>query len=317
MGWVLITLFAACAQGTRTGMQKHLAETVDKTTANFARYIFGVPLLLALLALSHYQVIAPFNTTLMFYGYCVLLAGFQLLGTAFMLTVFRRKNYIMGVAFARTEALLVAVIGLLFFTSPVSLTGALAVIIGVVGVLLLSKIKLQTNPQQLRQTLQRIRTTPTRQLLSQSWLSLSQGSFLLGIGSGMAFAFTAWFIRLANAELDSGPWLGPLLTLGLSNLIQITLVVLIAAISGRLGKLGGNIVRNWKLVSGVGIMSIAGSWGWFTAYGMAHPAYVKTVGQTEMLVVYFISRKMFHERLSRQEALGIALIILSVVVLAF
>ena len=72
MNWVFITLFAACAQGTRTGMQKHLAETVDKTTANFARYIFGVPLLLALLALSHYQVIAPFNTTLMFYGYCVL-----------------------------------------------------------------------------------------------------------------------------------------------------------------------------------------------------------------------------------------------------
>ena len=317
MNWVLIALFAACAQGTRTGMQKHLAETVDKTTANFARYIFGVPLLIALLALSHYQVIAPFNTTLVFYGYCALIAGFQLIGTAFMLTVFRRKNYIMGVAFARTEALLVAVIGVLFFASPISLTGSIAVIIGVVGVLLLSKINLQIKPQQLQLAHRRIRATPTRQLLNQSWQSLSQGSFLLGIGSGMAFAFTAWFIRLANAELDNGPWLGPLLTLGLSNLIQITLVVLIAAVSGRLVKLGANIVRNWQLVSGVGIMSIVGSWGWFTAYGMAHPAYVKTVGQTEMLVVYFISRKMFHERLSRQEALGITLIILSVVVLAF
>ena len=317
MNWVFITLFAACAQGTRTGMQKHLAETVDKTTANFARYIFGVPLLIALLALSHYQVIAPFNTTLMFYCYCALLAGFQLLGTAFMLTVFRRKNYIMGVAFARTEALLVAVIGLLFFASPISLTGAIAVIIGVVGVLLLSKIKLQINPQQLQLALQRVRATPVRQLLNQSWQSLSQGSFLLGIGSGIAFAFTAWFIRFANAELDSGPWLGPMLTLGISNLIQITLVVLIATISGRLSKLIANIARHWKLVSGVGLTSIAGSWGWYTAYSMAHPAYVKTVGQTEMLVVYFISRKMFHERLSRQEALGIALIILSVVVLAF
>ena len=317
MSWIFITLFAACAQGTRTGMQKHLAETVDKTTANFARYVFGAPLLLALLALSHYQVIAPFNTTLMFYGYCALIAGFQLIGTAFMLTVFRRKNYIMGVAFARTEALLVAVIGLFFFASPISITGSIAVIIGVVGVLLLSKINLQVKPQQLQLALQRIRTTPARQLLSRSWQSLSQGSFLLGIGSGMAFAFTAWFIRLANAELDSGPWLGPLLTLGLSNLIQITLVVLIAAASGRLGKLGVNIVRNWQLVIGVGIMSIVGSWGWFTAYGMAHPAYVKTVGQTEMLVVYFISRKMFHERLSRQEALGVTLIILSVVALAF
>ena len=317
MNWVFITLFAACAQGTRTGMQKHLAETVDKTTANFARYIFGVPLLITLLALSHYQVIAPFNTTLMFYCYCALLAGFQLLGTAFMLTVFRRKNYIMGVAFARTEALLVAVIGLMFFASPISLTGAIAVIIGVVGVLLLSKINLQVKPQQLQLALQRVRTTPLRQLLNQSWQSLSQGSFLLGISSGIAFAFTAWFIRLANAELDSGPWLGPVLTLGISNLIQITLVVLIATVSGRLSKLIANIARHWKLVSGVGLTSIAGSWGWYTAYSMAHPAYVKTVGQTEMLVVYFISRKMFHERLSRQEALGIALIILSVVVLAF
>ena len=296
MLWIAITLFAACAQGVRTGLQKHLAETVDKTTANFARYIFGLPLLLAILLLEYFAVIDAIIASAKFYWYCALLAGLQLFGTLMMLMVFKRKNYMLGVAFARTEAVLVALFGFMFFSAPLPANAVAAVVCGVVGVLLLSNINLRPRSFNLMS-------------------SLRGGTFLIGIASGSAFALTAWFIRLANNELETNLWLAPLYTLGVSNVMQISTVLLIAALSGRWRSCWGNIFAHRKLVTGVGLMSILGSWGWFTAYSLAHPAYVKTVGQTEMLVVYFISRKMFRERLSLSELLGICLIVVSIFIL--
>ena len=296
MSWVFITLFAAGAQGLRTGMQKHLAETVDKTTANFARYIFGLPLLLGVVALGHLGILPKVDLSLRFYLLCLLIASCQLLGTLLMLQVFKLKNYLLGVAFARTEAVLVAIWGLVFFATPLGWAGMVAVCVGVVGVLLLS----QTNWQ-------------------NGWgdfiKGLGSAGLLLGLGSGAAFAFTAWFIRLANQELVAGQWLGPLYTLGISNLMQIVMVLLFMAACGRWRSGWRNIRSNWRLVTGVGLTSILGSWGWYTAYGMAHPAYVKTVGQVEMLLVYFISRNVFSERSSASELLGVLLVVASIVLL--
>jgi drug/metabolite transporter (DMT)-like permease len=62
-----------------------------------------------------------------------------------------------------------------------------------------------------------------------------------------------------------------------------------------------------------GLMGTAASAGWFTAMAMEPVAHVRTVGLVELLFSYVVSRRVFDERLSRTERIGLALVTLGLV----
>jgi drug/metabolite transporter (DMT)-like permease len=65
----------------------------------------------------------------------------------------------------------------------------------------------------------------------------------------------------------------------------------------------------------VGVTSVIGSIGWFTAASFQNAAYVKALGQVEFFITLFITYKIFKEKISLVEFLGMALIVTSVVIL--
>ena len=63
----------------------------------------------------------------------------------------------------------------------------------------------------------------------------------------------------------------------------------------------------------MGLTSIGGSFCWFTAFTLQNAAYVKAVGQIELIFSILASVLFFREKITGREFLGIGLISLSVI----
>ena len=65
----------------------------------------------------------------------------------------------------------------------------------------------------------------------------------------------------------------------------------------------------------VGLTSLGGSFCWFLAFTLQNAAYVKALGQVELIFSLMASTLVFHENITRREIAGIALLGLSILVL--
>jgi drug/metabolite transporter (DMT)-like permease len=69
----------------------------------------------------------------------------------------------------------------------------------------------------------------------------------------------------------------------------------------------------WRSSARVGLLSVAGSACWFTAFTMAPVGPVRALGQVELLFTLAFSRWYLNERPTRSDIAGAALIVLGVV----
>lgn len=74
------------------------------------------------------------------------------------------------------------------------------------------------------------------------------------------------------------------------------------------------IAQAWRLSSVAGTMGALASIGWLTAYAMRPAADVRTLGLVEVLFSYLVSRRLFKEKLSAPEVIGLALVTVGLVV---
>ena len=75
------------------------------------------------------------------------------------------------------------------------------------------------------------------------------------------------------------------------------------------------VLSRWRRTIMVGITGALGSLGWFAAFSLQNAAYVRVLGQVEIVFTLIASALVFYERLRGREAAGVALVVLSVVVL--
>ena len=75
------------------------------------------------------------------------------------------------------------------------------------------------------------------------------------------------------------------------------------------------IFDRWRLSLFVGVTSIIGSAAWFTAFALERAAYVKTLGQIELVITVLISIFFFKEIPNRIEFCGIVFLIVGVLLL--
>jgi drug/metabolite transporter (DMT)-like permease len=73
--------------------------------------------------------------------------------------------------------------------------------------------------------------------------------------------------------------------------------------------------RAWRLAAAVGLASVAGSAGWFTAMTLQKAAYVQVVGQIEIVLSLLVSRLMFRERIAPLELIATILFVGGLVLL--
>jgi len=75
------------------------------------------------------------------------------------------------------------------------------------------------------------------------------------------------------------------------------------------------ILRHWPPALAVGVSGFLASVGWFTAFALQNAAYVRAVGQIELVFTFLASVLFFKERTTRLELLGIILIMAAILLL--
>jgi uncharacterized membrane protein len=287
--WVPITVFAAFAQTLRNATQRKLVGELGTLGATLVRFVYGAPFAaLWLAAVCAATGSALPGVGLGFVGWVTLGAASQIVATAALLRAMQARSFALGVAYSKTEVLLVALFGLVFLGDALSALTVLAVLLGTLGVLLLAP----ADPER-----------PLRALLA-GW---STPAALWGLAAGACFALAAVAFRGATQQTTAAsPWLAAATTLLVSQLLQT--MMLGGTLLAREPKVVAAVLRLWRPSLFAGLMGAAASAGWFTAFALSTAAHVRTLGLVELVFSYAISLKLFRERFTRRELTGMALL---------
>ena len=287
--WIPITIAAAGAQTLRNATQRHLSTDLGTLGATLVRFLYGLPFatlwLLAVTQVGNYKL--P-TVDYAFTGWLVLGALSQIAGTALLLRTMRDRNFTLGVAYSKSEVMQVAVFAFAFLGDPLASTTVAAVVLGTLGVMLLTPVD---------------RQHPVRTLIS----GLTTRPALLGLASGCSFAFSAVGYRGAALALDAPFLMAAAFTLLGAQLLQ-TIVMCIYLRITRPGLLT-RVLRAWRTSLLAGFSGAAASAGWFTAMAIEPVAHVRTLALIELVFSYVISRRIFREQFGRLQVVGLVVLV--------
>ncbi|MCV2871398.1 DMT family transporter [Defluviimonas sp. WL0050] len=293
--WVIFTLAAAAMQTVRFMLQKQLKGAGLSTGgATFSRFLFAAPIALTLAVLvllgTGDQLPAIGSRFLAF----VALGGIaQIVATFLTVALFSLRNFAVGVAFTKTETVQVALFSAVILGEAVSPAGWLAIGIGFAGVILLSR-----------------GLEPGAKLVGRP--------VLYGLLAGGLFSLSAIGYRGATLELMPLPFFTrALVALAAATFLQT--ILMSAWLTWREPGELARVLTRWRRTVLVGITGMLGSLGWFAAFALQNAAYVRALGQAEIVFTMIASVLVFRERLLTREMAGIALVVLSVlmIVLSF
>ncbi len=295
--WIPVTVWAAFAQTVRNAAQRHLTAELGTLGATLVRFLYGLPFAVAwLVFVSGWTGVAGPSPNAKFAFWVLLGAVSQIAATALLLRTMQERNFALGVAYSKTEVLQVALFGLAFLGDPLSPPAALAVAAGTLGVLLLSPAD---------------KERPLRTLLT-GWTSRTA---LLGLACGALFAMSAVGYRGAALALPGTPFLmAAAFTLLAAQLAQT--VLLGGWLLARDAEVVRRVLRAWRMSLFAGFMGAAASAGWFTAFAIEPVAHVRTLGLVELVFSYVVSRRLFRERLSSLELVGMSLLACGVAIIS-
>ena len=77
----------------------------------------------------------------------------------------------------------------------------------------------------------------------------------------------------------------------------------------------GRVFAAWRVGALVGVSSMVGSICWFTAFALQTVAYVKALGQVELVFSFLVSALIFKEKTTMREYQGVAVLCLAVIAL--
>jgi len=288
--WVLIAIGAAFLQNVRSALQKHLKGQLSTTGATFSRFIFAAPLIVGVLVTlvfaGGYSMPVP-NTR--FAGFMMLGGVSQITATALLVHLFGLRNFAVGTTLSKMETVQAALFGVIVLSDAISPLAVVALLISLAGVGLISSTNGQSG-------------------------GVFNRSALIGIASGTAFAISGISYRGASLSLGSGDFLiRATFTLACVLLFQ-TLIMLVWLLWKDAGQIG-RVFKSWRVSLWVGVAGGFASLGWFSAMTLQNAAYVKAVGQIELLFSFAVSVLIFRERSSGREVVGIILVSLGILLL--
>lgn len=290
MLWVWITLAAAALQTVRFMLQKQLKGAGLSTGgATFSRFLFGAPIaaVAAVLALAVTGADLPLAGA-RFWAFAAMGGAAQVAGTFLTVALFSLRNFAVGVAFTKTETVQVGLFSAVILSETVSGLGWLAILIGLGGVLLLSR-----NPAGGR---------------------FFTRATLYGVLAGGLFGISSIGYRGATLELMPLDFFSrAIVTLSCVTAMQTLGMGLYLRLRepGELAR----VLSAWRRTVWVGVTGVLGSAGWFTALALQNAAYVRALGQVEIVFTLAVSALVFRERLAAREAAGIALVVVSLILI--
>ena len=286
--WIIATLCAATFQTIRFTLQKILADgNLSPLGATYSRFIFAAPLivLFSLIFFATTNISIPYLKG-QFLLYAVGGGLAQILATVCVILVFKSRNFAVGITLKKTEVILTAFVGLILIGEGVSPISMCLICLGGLGVFFLSK---------------------KVAFVDRSNQSFLNKSAMYGLLSGLLFAISAVCYRSATLSVVSDlVYLRSGFTLLIVILSQSFVMTIWLALFEP-----GQIKLVWlerRKGFWVGVTSLSGSFFWFTAFTLQNAAYVKAVGQIELILSLLITTLFFKEQVLRREILGMLLI---------
>lgn len=294
--WIPITFGAVIFQTIRTGLQKHLKAELTTSAVTYVRFLFGMPLAALYLVSLIWLTGEPVPAVTPKFLILALFAGVgQILGTFLLVYLFSFRNFAVGTTYTKTEAVQTALIGLIFFGEAMSAAGFLAVVVSVAGVMMISIVHGHA-------TLRGFVTGWTNRIA------------VYGMISGAGFAVAAVGARAASLSLGAQGFLMPAaVTLVWVSAMQMVLMTVYMVLRERRQLVA--IFRNLRFSFLVGLTGVLGSVCWFNAMTLQNAAYVRTLGQIELVLSLLTSYIVFKERSTRYEIVGMVMIVGGIVIL--
>jgi len=294
--WIPITIAAAFLQNVRSALQKYLKGRLSTSGATFVRFGFGFPLAVAYVMILHHgmgMAWPPLHGT--FLAYAAAGGIMQIMATFLLVHLFSYRNFAVGTAYSKTEPLQTAVFGILILGDTISSGAAIAIMVGLGGVVAMS---VAHGPMTARTFL----------------AALVHRTALIGLASGACFGVSAVSVRAASLSLGE-PGFIMQAAFTLAWVIGFQSLVMLAYMRWREP---GQITAVWRSrrpAALVGLTGFSASACWFTAMTIQNAAYVRALGQIELIFTVAASYFFFREHIKRAELIGVALIAACILIL--
>lgn len=282
--WIPLTVLAAFCQNLRSALQRRLAGAIAPEAASYVRFCFALPFVaLGALALAWPggYALPPANAS--FLAFAAVASLFQAVATVALIRSFEFRNFAAGTAYSKTETAQTAAFGFIIAGEGVGALAAAGIVVSLGGVLLLS----------VRNRLRDV-------------LAPGPGAWL-GIAAGGGFGIAAVCYREAALSLPSGEFfVRAAVTLLAATLMQTAGMGAWLALRqpGALMQ----AARAWRTAIWIGIAGAAASAAWFSAMTLERAAYVRALGQIELLFAFAAAAFFLREEVRKREALGAALV---------
>ena len=293
--WIPITIFAAFSQNLRSIYQKKLQKNISNISSTYTRFLFGLPFVfIYFLFLYNYSntTFLVSNINLQFIFYCLIGGISQIIATFLLLKIFMTNNFSVATAYSKTEPIQAAFFGFILLSDPISFIGFIGIVIGLIGIMITSIKKVN---------------------LTINFFNLS---VFYGLLSGSLFGLAAVLFRGASHSLFSIDYILTssftlLIAIGIQTLI-LTIYILIKDI-----KQFYLLYLNWKDSLIVGFFGAFASIGWFYAMSVQNVAYVRALGQIELIFTILASIFYFKEKIIKTEILGILITLTGILIILF
>jgi drug/metabolite transporter (DMT)-like permease len=211
----------------------------------------------------------------------------QILATALLVSLFAHRNFAVGTTYSKTETVQTAIFGIIILGDHLSIGATIGIVVSLAGVMAISLAKGNAR-------------------LGGVFEALTSRSALIGIASGSFFGISAVSYRAASLSLG-GP--GFLMQAAFTLACVTVLQTVVMALYMRWREPGqiGRTLASWRTAIWVGASGVAASACWFTAMTIQNAAYVRALGQIELLFTLVVAHFAFRERTTRVELIGIVL----------
>jgi drug/metabolite transporter (DMT)-like permease len=294
--WVPITILAAFSQNLRSALQKHLKSKLSTGGATYVRFFYAAPFALIYLFILNQIFNLPLpvpNTDFICFG--VIGGVTQIIATALLVYLFSFRNFAVGTAYSKTETAQTAVFGLIILGDTLTTGAIIGIMISLSGVMAISTARQGAGFKNLFQ-------------------SLFQRTALIGLASGAMFGISAISYRAASLSLGGeGVLVQASYTLACVTILQTLLMTAYLKVKEP-GQIV-SVIKNWRVAILVGLSGMIGSACWFTAMTLQNAAYVRALGQIELVFTFIASYIVFRERVNGKEFFGILALIFGIVVL--
>lgn len=289
--WVIVTIAAAAMQTLRFSLQKQLRGLgLSTAAATASRFVFAAPLaLMAVAALMTWRGYAVPQLSALFWLAVVAGGVAQIVATFCTIALFSQRSFAVGIAFTKTEVLQVALFSAVILQEKVSAAGMIAIFVGLTGVLVLSR--------------------PAGGWTTKGFFNRAT---FLGLVAGALFGASSVGYRAATVQISSDDALFRAL-FALAAVTSVQTLMLLPYLLWREPGEVTRVVAARRPAFWVGVTGMLGSLGWFVAFALQNAAYVRSVGQIELVFTVMVSTYVFGERPTRRELAGIALLAVSIV----